>query len=354
MVFRIALLAPLALTVTAISAAGAPPETPTTVLIQPPTGERGLVLANRPGRAGRTSRAWVESADGERSAIHLRLGENLNAIAETRSGFVVGGAKETSEGTLELVMMEERAGRVSRMETPGEQKALLRLRPTLMTTERDLDGVAWLEGDGIRSLSVRAADWSGVDWSLASTVSPPGRGSQSGLTGEVLRDGSWLLVWAAYDGVDDEITWSYRQGDRWSEPRRLTSNRVPDVTPTLVRDGNEVILAWAQMHGSGYRVVSSRFTPGSGWSSPRAVGGPQGYFPRFVNLNDRTYLTWRSGWPRAWAVAEVQTTGRLARHALVHEESEARPALVLADRDEVELRWSGPDRRKAARWEIQP
>lgn len=355
MVSRSSLSTTLTLLVLGLIPAELPAADASPQLLQPGSGERGLVLETRSGRSGRATKAWVESADGDRTRISLRSGEFLTTIAETRTGFVVAGARETRNTTLELVMVAERSGKVSRMATPGSGGSLLQVRPTLLTRDRELTGAAWLEGDGVRSLGVRAAEWNGVDWGPETVVAAPGRrGSQTGLTGVTLADGSALLVWAAFDGRDDEITWSHRRGGAWSTPRRLTANRAPDVTPTLMREGDGVVMAWSQMHGTDYRVMTATFESDGGWTKPRPVSGPRGYFPEFVELDSRAFLVWRSGEAQAWAVSEIGKKGRLSRQTLVHEASEKRPALVLGDRDELRLRWSGPDRETTARWEVRP
>ncbi len=135
---------------------------------------------------------------------------------------------------------------------PPGQVGVDRRSPVLLVRKETLLGIAWLEGDTASSLSVRAAAWDGDAWQDVETVSAPGPGSQTGLTGTVLADGSWLLAWSAVDGEDDEIVWSRRAGDRWTPVRPVSeNNHVPDVTPVLTAAGTGALLAWSRYDGEG-------------------------------------------------------------------------------------------------------
>ena len=87
-----------------------------------------------------------------------------------------------------------------------------RRRPILLMDGGRLAGLAWLEGDGERSWPCAPPSGTAKRWQAPQPVSHPGPGSQLGLTGAVLADGSWLLAWSAFDGTADEIVWSRRPG----------------------------------------------------------------------------------------------------------------------------------------------
>jgi hypothetical protein len=116
----------------------------------------------------------------------------------------------------------------------------------------ELGGLVWLEGSPAGGMGVRAAAWEDGRWAQADWIARPGKGSQTGLAGVVLRDGSWLVVWSAFDGQDDEIVSARRAGDGWQAPRRVVAdNRVPDITPALAVTNQGAIAAWSRFDGTG-------------------------------------------------------------------------------------------------------
>ncbi|MEM9557564.1 MAG: hypothetical protein AAGC60_25115 [Acidobacteriota bacterium] len=170
--------------------------------------------------------------------------------------------------------------------------------------DASLEGLVWLEGHDHRSLSVRAARWTGAGWTTPVTVAPPGPGTQIALDVARLADGSWLAVWAGFDGVDDEIVWSRFDGAEWSAPAAVSANGVPDVTPTLraqVEGG--ALVAWSGYDGADYRLHVARFD-GDAWGTPRTVGGRGAALPRFAE-SPTPVVVYRQAVPRRWVLAEL-------------------------------------------------
>lgn len=318
-------------------------EPPAMDLLQPTVGRQGLVLETAVGRA-RVER------NGATARIAVRPDELLTTIAETRAGWTAAGIRESIDRT-ELVVMREGQAGFERLPDPDSHRHPLRLRPTLLVQHEDLAGLAWLEGPDVSSLSVRAASWSDERWESAEVVSPTARGSQTGLVGAVLLDGSRLLVWSTFDGRDDELFWSRGLADSWSPPQRLAAdNSEPDVMPDLLVTPESVWLAWSRLIDGHYRLLLSRFEDGS-WSPPRLAGPPGSLEPRFTYREGRAHLVFRNGWPAAWAVLELTAGPAPRRWAVFAEPGDRRPVVIGTATDAVELRW--PDgRRRAARWEM--
>ena len=317
-------------------------------LVQPAESPNGLILVTAPDRA------YVEDADGRRQRVPLRRDERLTEIADTRSGWVVAGVKDTGVHQ-RLVVLTQESGAVRRLPPPPGQTELLRLRPILLIHRDRLAGMAWLAGDDFRTLAVFAADWDGAAWSPPVRVVPAEPGNQTGLTGLVLADGSWLLVWSQFDGNDDEIFWSLRRGAAWGDARQLDLDiRVPDITPHLVRQSGGALLAWSRYDGNGYRTLLARFAAGR-WHAPEPVGRSGSIDPRFSRRGGTTYLIYRTAWPPNWTVARLAAGGRrLESRAVFPEAPPEWPALQEVGTQGVTLTWPTIRSGIEAPWERLP
>ncbi len=233
--------------------------------------------------------------------------------------------------------------------------------PRPLIRDGAVDGIAWLQGDGVRSLAVRFAPRfaAGGTWGEAETVASPGPGSQLALAAAHLGDGSTLLAWSRFDGRDDEIFWSLRRDGAWTEPRRITTDdATPDVTPVLLAVPGGALAAWAGYEGDGYRVFLARWD-GEGWSEPTALPGP-GTFPSFEAVAGEAAggapLLYRSG--DSWRVIEIDGAGHPVRQARLRAAGHARPRVTAVDGGGPTLRWSNPTSsslgRSMLRWESLP
>ncbi len=317
-------------------------------LLQPIEGSKGLLLASEPGVA------LVQLGDGEVQEIPVKRGEQLTDLAETDDGWVAAGVRRKRSQNVLTIYRQSPSG-LERMSPPPSQKAPLRLRPVLLMDGGEFDGLAWLEGDDVRSLAVRTADWSGARWNPSRRVSRPQPGSQTGLTGTVLADGTWLLVWAAFDGQDDEIVWSWRRGSSWSRPKRLApGNSVPDITPTIVSDRGGALVAWSHFDGNDYRLMISRFRSGR-WSKPRMVGAPGALIPRFARIGKELLLSYQNAWPSGWFIAQLDARDRIARRVeLAAAVDGDRPVLLESDHRQVSLIWPENGEHRTLAWDILP
>ena len=315
-------------------------------VLQPVASRSNLILESARGKAR------IERQGAAPQRLALRSDEHLTTIAETRGGWTAAGVREEDSSTKLIVFNRSTQG-TRRLSTPALQRHPLQLRPTLAVQGDELEGLAWLEGSDLASLSVRAASQTNDEWGQVTIVAPPARGSQTGLVVTVLDDGNWLLAWSAFDGSDDEILWSIGQQDYWSVPSRIgRPNSVPDILPALVSTPDGALLTWSRLIDGQYHLMLARFQ-GNSWSRPQVVGPPGSLEPGFVIRDGQLLLLYRHAWPQGWAVSELSTDGRANRLAVMAEGSPSRPILVSASGDSVELRWAD-GRRRALGWEALP
>jgi hypothetical protein len=313
-------------------------------MLQPEVVQRGRVLSID------GQRATVTAPQGGRRSFRIRRGERLLAFAELDSGWLASGVELRRDG-LDLSLVADLGRGIRRLSVPGSRPGSLRTGPTPLVEGGRLAGIAWLEGEDLRRFAVRAAGFESGGFSEPVTLSPPRDGSQSGLTGAVLADGTRLLVWARFDGRDDELYWAMlRPGGEWTAPRRVApGNSVPDVTPTLLAHGDGALLAWSRLRGE-YEVVTARFD-GSGWSAPRSLGIRGTVTPAFRRQAEADYLLVRNAWPGGWTAFRLDAAGRPVDFAAVVEESRDSPVLRSVPGVGLAFEWASRDEPSPLRWE---
>lgn len=164
-----------------------------------------------------------------------------------------------------------------------------------------LEGLAWLEAIRPRGQEVWLAPYRGGGFEPATRLIGAGPGSQTALDAAVLADGSWLLVWAAFDGSDDDLVWRQRLPDgSWTGGRISADNEVPDIAPQVLVTADGAALAWSRFDGSVYRVRTARFTQGE-WRNENWAAGPDSLYPEWVG-NGETLLFFR-GATRTWTAS---------------------------------------------------
>jgi hypothetical protein len=297
--------------------------------------------------------AQLELPGGRTLRLTLPERAEVSSFAALDGGWVAAGSYPSPTGGRRLFLLRgnDKAAR-SLAEPPGQEGAE-RQGPVLLVDGGRLAGLAWLEGDGGRSLSVRAAAWRDGRWQAPEQVSWPGPGSQLALAGAVLDDGSWLLAWSAFDGEDDEIVWSRRVADAWLPVGRLSAgNSVPDITPALTATrGGGALIAWSRYDGHGYQLRIARFEGGE-WRGERAAGPSGSLYPGFLGEPGKARLLYLNASPRAWSVLALDGEGRTAAEAAVSSSLD-RP-VVTFEGDQVRMRWPSQKRQAAARWERVP
>lgn len=292
--------------------------------------------------------ARIELPVGRTLQVAFPERAEISAFAAVDGGWVAAGSAPDASGHRRLFLQrgDDRAARPL-AEPPGQQ-GRERRGPVLLVDGGRLAAIAWLEGDDDRSLSVRAAVWTGQRWLAPERVSFPGPGSQLALAGAVLTDGSWLLAWSAFDGQDDEIVWALHAGGAWRPVKRASpDNPVPDITPALTAtaDGG-ALLAWSRFDGKGYALRMARFDrAGDGrWTGEHAAGASGSLYPTFVGGTRLLYLD--AAAPRSWSLLDLDATGRVKARASVASTLE-RPVVSL-DGGQVRMRWPAQKQSAAA------
>jgi hypothetical protein len=300
------------------------------------------------------SSARLELPDGRTLSVPLPERATVYSFAALDDGWMAAGTfPDAANGGQRLFLLRGDDKEARSFAEPAGPAGALRRGPVLLVDGGRLAGIAWLEGDGITSLSVRSAAWTGRRWQATQQVSHPGPGSQLALSGAVLADGSWLLAWSAFDGAADEIVWSRRVGGAWLPVSRVSErNRVPDIVPALTATaGGGALLAWSRYDGHGYQLRLASFEHGE-WSGERAAGPSGSLFPVFLGEPGHPRLLYMDAYPRAWSVLDLDAAGRTRAKAKISSPLD-RPLLSFAG-DEVRMRWPGREGAAAARLEKVP
>lgn len=302
-------------------------------MVQAPNSERQLVASDTAGGIR------IEDRSGYRRLVEWPTDAQLESIRETSSGWVLTGRRSDRQAN-DLLIVTEDDGVVRKLRAPSPTSDVERHNPVaLLDDNRALGAMAWLEGDDLQSLSVSVAFRHGRGWSRPQRVSSAGPGSQLALQGATLADGTWLLVWSAFDGNDDEILWSRRREGRWTKPRRLAeNNQVPDVTPTLLADSAGVIVAWNWYDGNEYRVRTATFEENR-WSPARLVTRSGSLSPRLIAQAGKRLLLHRNVVPGGWTVSELDTTGMPLVEATQRSSQAEAPALLEVGPLALTLKW---------------
>jgi hypothetical protein len=257
-------------------------------------------------------------------ALDLPDGADVASLALVDDGWVVAGSvADPATGTERLFALTggfdgsaARALPLPRAVHPVQHS------PVVLVDGGELAALAWLEGDGGQAMAVRAARWRGDHWGAPEQVSSRGPGSQVALHGVTLPDGSWLLTWAAFDGVDTEIVWSLHQGSGWLPVRQLSPpNDTPDSLPKLIAWDGGARVTWGRVEGNTYRVVTQEYRDGE-WGPLEVVGGAGTLRPYYHVADGRLFLLYQEsglGEPppggRLWTVVEMDRAGRPLRRA---------------------------------------
>lgn len=304
-----------------------------------------LVLLSRTG--------WAKVRhDGRRRRVRLTPDERLTSIVESRNGWVVGGVRGSGDAS-QIFFVTSPGGRKARLPELSTRSPV-QLRPVPLTHDGTLTGAAWLEGISLHQLAVKYADWNGVAWGPVTTISAPGPGSQTGLTGATLENGDTILVWSRFDGTDDEIFEARREGAAWTAARRVgPDNETPDITPVLAASQGAATLVWAGLDQGQYRLFSRELTT-NGWRKKRPASERGAAFPTLVKSRAGVMVVYRTAVPLGWTVRELGGSSAQGRTVRLTDTRPERPVLELGDRREpgalASLRWFRPGRKRSAAW----
>jgi len=302
------------------------------------------------------SAARLELPGGGTLPVSLPDRAEVSSLAATDGGWVAAGSSPDAAGRQRLFLLSGNDKSFRSLPEPPGQTGTQRRGPVLLVDGGRLAGLAWLEGDGGRSLAVRAAVWNGRKWQAPQVVSHPGPGSQLALTGAVLADGAWLLAWSAFDGTADEIVWSEREGTTWLPVRRLSvPNQVPDITPTLTATaGGGALIAWSRFDGHGYQMRMAHFERGR-WADEHVAGPSGSLYPAFLGAPDRPRLLYLEAAARSWTVLDMDAEGKVQAKASLASPSRSlsRP-IVDSLGGSVRLRWLAEKQQRTTTLERVP
>lgn len=288
-------------------------------------------------------------ASGRRVDVDAPPTARVHALARLGAGWLVAGTAPTAGGGTELWLRRGESGVTAVVAPPSGRSAGLRHDAVPLADSRNLLGVAWLEGDSRETFEVRFAPWSDNGFGAPQVVARRGRGSQLALAGARLADGRLLLVWAGYDGQDDEIWASLGDGRTWTAPLRVAGdNRVPDITPDVVAHGSGALVAWSRFDGSEYQAVVASFD-GVRFRAPIPAAEPGSLFPTFEGAEGRRGLLFSDARRSGWALVELDAQGSPFRTSRLDFRNEGeRPVVRLGDRG---VEWSLGLDREATAWE---
>jgi hypothetical protein len=290
----------------------------------------------------------VEWGQGQASQIALPAGSEITEVGGYGTRWIAAGTADHVGGGRRLLLLEGNADLAGELAVP-RSSALIQRRPVLLASAEALLGMAWLEGDSSGSLGVRAASWQGGRWSRPVWVSRPGTGSQMGLAGTVLADGSWLLVWSAFDGEDDEIVAARRIGGDWEAPRRIAAgNEVPDITPAVSSAPGGAIVAWSRYDGETYRLARARFD-GRAWKALEATADRGALYPAFRRAEGGSVLLFLDSRRGGWTAMALDQQGRVRRRAESAIRSTDSTPLVEEAEGGLRWRWAG-ERTELSPW----
>ncbi|HEV7784263.1 MAG TPA: hypothetical protein VGQ28_02935 [Thermoanaerobaculia bacterium] len=299
--------------------------------------------------------ARLELPGGGTLSLSLPERAEVSSLAATDGGWVAAGSFPDAAGRQRLFLRTGDDKSFRELSEPFGQASSQRRGPVLLVDGGRLAGLAWLEGDGIRSLAVRAAAWNGKRWQAPQVVSHPGPGSQLALTGAVLADGSWLLAWSAFNGTADEIAWSQKVGTSWLPVSRVsTPNPVPNITPALTATaGGGALIAWSRFDGHGYQMRMARFEHGA-WVDEHVAGPSGSLYPAFLGASDRPRLLYLEAGTRSWSVLDMDAVGKVQAKASVSAPSRLSRPVVDSLGESVRLRWPAEKQQGTAILERVP
>lgn len=287
------------------------------------------------------STALIQIDGGAYLTLPISIDGTYRDLAGLPGQWILSGELSQADGSSELFILYGDDEQWSRHTVPGGRR-FSRTRPQLLTDERELGGLVWLEGVESGSLGVRFSRWTDHGWTAPEWISEPDTGSQLGLSALVLADGTWLAVWSAFDGQDDEVLYSSLKFGRWSPPQRISiNNAVPDITPTLAPTAFGAIVAWSRYDGNDYRIRISSFD-GSRWGGESWLGEAGSLFPTFLfdggDFGAGSKLLFQTVSTSAWSVVDFGSRGQLTSRSERITEELNRP-LIHNNGDSTSLEW---------------
>ena len=293
---------------------------------------RGDVLI--PSATGKT---FIQPAVGNRVELPLPKTARVSDLRSSATGWFAAAVADL-DGAPRIHLFKGQGEVIEDLPSPAVAPAREIRQPIFVAAKNEILGLIWLAGEAHHQLAVTSARWLDGHWSEPEVISPPGKGTQIALASTVLGDGSWMVIWAAFDGNDDEILWSRWSAGAWSKPQPIAEdNAVPDITPHLVTTSQGALAAWSRYDGNDYRINVARFD-GESWTRP-AVIGPKGSTAPTFSEAEIPYLIYHHADPQAWGILELDPKGSVVREAAVELAEPRRPILARVSERDVVFEW---------------
>jgi hypothetical protein len=311
---------------------------------------RVVTHAPQPGRdlqAVEDAGRWNVRDGSVATPVALPAHARIDAVAPAGPGWMAAGTRADSQGRERIFFLRGDASGAREVPAPAVG-AGSSADPVLLGGDRSVSGAAWLEGTRAERFAIRYARWEDDHFAAPVTISPPGPGSQLALSGTTLADGRVLLVWAGFDGGDDEIWASVSNGGGWSLPTRVAlDNQVPDITPAVAPTSPGALVVWSRFDGSEYRLAGSVFD-GHRFREVGYVAPPGSLYPTFEVTGDPPTLLYRDARSNEWVAAQVSSRGALLRSSRIAAgETDDRPQVHA---DASGAIWEFGARRVATPW----
>ncbi len=135
----------------------------------------------------------------------------------------------------------------------------------LPSTGKGGDGRTWVVWSSKQenTIALMYSVKSGNNWAQPRTIDT-GMRSNTAVSLIVDQEDVPWIVWAGFDGNDDEIFWARWEDGQWGAPEHVAAaNDVPDLLPVLSMDGQGVLsVRWQSFNGERYVSTSRSFIDG--------------------------------------------------------------------------------------------
>jgi hypothetical protein len=295
-----------------------------------------------PLKLQKTGSAWQLDRGQGPAVLPVPVSTRFTALRAAGSAFAAAGVDQGPRGSALVVVAGEAGGKkLEVLAAPAVPAGDVAFLPTPVVGAGGLEALLWIEGKNHQSGALKVALFSGGAFASPGIISPAGPGTQTALQALRLHDGTWLAVWSAFDGKDDEIMWSRGSVHGWSPAKSLTGNAVPDITPALRLTPGGAVAVWSFYDGNDYRLKSATFSEWT-WTDGEVFGGKGASMPAFAETEGFT-LTFRQVEPQAWKVAELDDQGKVKRQASLPTATRRPPTIVAIDNTAVTIEWSMSD-----------
>lgn len=174
----------------------------------------------------------------------------------------------------------------------------------------------WNQHDGLSRFNIWANTYTPAGgWGTATLIENDNAGDARAQQVVMDGNGNAIAVWEQSDGTRTNI-WAnrYAAGTGWGTPTLLeSSDSGPAQGPRIGMDSSgNAIAVWHQFDGTRTSVWASRYTVGSGWSSPVRIGNtdePEATYPMLaMNANGQAVAVWQQNTGSRWNIWAARYT----------------------------------------------